>query len=149
MISLYSKSVVSNPYICPTDNSKNLTHLTVVIIPDPELRAGPTALFPIRDQKFCNDATTSIHHATMDRPEVVEPPQKRQKTDVSAADAIVDVLPKIEAVEDAQAAKEREVGITELVTGNIDGFSGTLKKRCAVLSRKILPLLLTRLIQIH
>ncbi|KAJ5991744.1 hypothetical protein N7451_007468 [Penicillium sp. IBT 35674x] len=65
----------------------------------------------------------------MDRPEVIEPPQKRQKTDVSAADAIVDVLPKTEVVEDVQAAKEREVGITELVTGNIDGFSGTLKKR--------------------
>lgn len=99
--------------------------------PNPELRVGPTALFPIRDQKFCNDATTSIHHATMDRPEVIEPPQKRQKTDVSAADAIVDVLPKTKVVEDAQAAKERGVGITELVTGNIDGFSGILKKRCA------------------
>jgi tRNA pseudouridine13 synthase len=74
----------------------------------------------------------------MDRPEVIEPPQKRQKTeDVSSVNAIVEVLPKTEIVEDAQAAKERGVGITELVTGNIDGFSGTLKKRYAVLSIKI------------
>ncbi|KAJ5642448.1 hypothetical protein N7490_006448 [Penicillium lividum] len=65
----------------------------------------------------------------MDRPEVIEPPQKRQKTeDVSTVDATVDVL-KTDVVEDAQASKERGVGITELVTGNIDGFSGTLKKR--------------------
>ncbi|KAJ5925811.1 hypothetical protein N7454_007321 [Penicillium verhagenii] len=67
----------------------------------------------------------------MDRPEVIEPPQKRQKTqEVTEVDAVIDALPQAAGVvEDVQTAKERGVGITELVTANIDGFSGTLKKR--------------------
>lgn len=65
----------------------------------------------------------------MERPELLESPRKRQKTEgVSATDGAADIPPP-NASEDAQAAKEREVGITELVTANLDGFSGILKKR--------------------
>ncbi|KAJ6031671.1 hypothetical protein N7540_002403 [Penicillium herquei] len=68
----------------------------------------------------------------MDRPEVVESPRKRQKTeDVSATDAPAEFLPKPDVVEEVRPgnAKEREVGITELVTAEIEGITGILKKR--------------------
>lgn len=63
----------------------------------------------------------------------MESPRKRQKTDdVPATDGAADLPPSGVAAEDAQAAKEREVGITELVTTDNEGFSGILKKRCVV-----------------
>lgn len=68
----------------------------------------------------------------MERPELVESPRKRQKTeDVPSADSAVDVLPVNggAATPDAQTTKEYDVGITELVTGNSEGFAGILKKR--------------------
>ncbi|KAJ5712099.1 hypothetical protein N7488_006255 [Penicillium malachiteum] len=68
----------------------------------------------------------------MDRPEVVESPRKRQKTeDVSATDGTAEFLPKPDVVEEVRPgnAKEREVGITELVTADIEGIAGILKKR--------------------
>jgi tRNA pseudouridine13 synthase len=68
----------------------------------------------------------------MERPELVESPRKRQKTeDVPATDATVDVLPGIAsaATPDAQTTKEYDVGITEIVTADSEGFSGILKKR--------------------
>ena len=70
----------------------------------------------------------------MERPEIVESPRKRQKTeDVSATDGAVDIsIPSEVVVEDAQASKELEVGITELVTADIAGFSGILKKRLVI-----------------
>lgn len=69
---------------------------------------------------------------TMERPELVESPRKRQKTeDVSSTDVTVDVLPGNGSVAtpDAQTTKEYDVGITELVTADSEGFSGILKKR--------------------
>lgn len=63
----------------------------------------------------------------MDRPEVVESARKRQKTedgpavDSSKSDA--------GAVARIPNPKELEVGIAELVTANIEGIGGILKKR--------------------
>lgn len=70
----------------------------------------------------------------MERSELVESPRKRQKTeDAPATDVTVDVLPEnISAAApapDAQTTKEYDVGITELVTADSEGFSGILKKR--------------------
>lgn len=68
----------------------------------------------------------------MERPELVESPRKRQKTeDVPSIDSAVDVLPVNggAAALDAQTTKEHDVGITELVTGDSEGFAGILKKR--------------------
>ena len=73
-------------------------------------------------------------NATMERPELVESPRKRQKTeDVVATDSFVELLPQSGvAAEEVQIAKELEVGITELVTTDNEGFSGILKKRYAM-----------------
>ncbi|KAJ5274102.1 hypothetical protein N7478_009227 [Penicillium angulare] len=58
----------------------------------------------------------------MDRPEVVESARKRQKTeDVPAID--------VGTVARVPNPKELEVGIAELVTANIEGIGGILKKR--------------------
>lgn len=67
----------------------------------------------------------------MERPELVESPRKRQKTeDVSAADHTTDAPPPSGIpAQDAQTMKEMDVGITELVTADSEGFSGVLKKR--------------------
>lgn len=67
----------------------------------------------------------------MEHPELVESPRKRQKTEaVSATDGAVDALPAVSVpVENAQTSKELEVGITEFVTAENEGFSGILKKR--------------------
>lgn len=67
----------------------------------------------------------------MDRPEILESPRKRQKTeDAPATDGAVDMPPKSSIVaQDEQATKEMDVGITELVTAGTEGFSGLLKKR--------------------
>lgn len=68
----------------------------------------------------------------MDRPEAAESPRKRQKTENdSATDATAEIAPQPAVVEAARAAnaKELEVGITELVTPDIEGIAGILKKR--------------------
>lgn len=67
----------------------------------------------------------------MEQPEIAESPRKRQKTStVDATDGAADVPPQSNAAsQDAQSMKELDVGITELVTADNEGFSGTLKKR--------------------
>jgi tRNA pseudouridine13 synthase len=70
----------------------------------------------------------------MEKPDIVESPRKRQKTeDVGSAEVAVagdgatQIAPA--AISDAQALKEVEVGITEFVSNDTEGFSGILKKR--------------------
>ncbi|CAI7649848.1 unnamed protein product [Penicillium viridicatum] len=70
----------------------------------------------------------------MEKPDIVESPRKRQKTeDVGSTEVAVAVNGATEtpstAVSDAQALKEGEVGITEFVSNDTEGFSGILKKR--------------------
>jgi len=67
----------------------------------------------------------------MEHPELIESPRKRQKTEaVDATDVAVDALPEVSLpAENAQTSKELEVGITEFVTPENEGFSGILKKR--------------------
>lgn len=73
----------------------------------------------------------------MDRPELLESPRKRQKTDDAPVNDVAlstggaaDKLPEsARSSEDAQALKEFEVGITEYVSVDNEGFSGILKKR--------------------
>ncbi|CAG8397734.1 unnamed protein product [Penicillium salamii] len=70
----------------------------------------------------------------MEKPEIVESPRKRQKTDDAGSIAIplggdgASDIPTV-AVADAQTLKENEVGITEFVSNDSEGFSGILKKR--------------------
>lgn len=73
----------------------------------------------------------NVLQGTMERPELVESPRKRQKIDSTpATDSAADVSSAIGATgQDAQSTKEQEVGITELVTADAEGFSGLLKKR--------------------
>lgn len=61
----------------------------------------------------------------------MESPRKRQKTENAPATGdAVDALPSSDiSTQDAQAMKEMDVGITELVTADNEGFSGILKKR--------------------
>lgn len=70
----------------------------------------------------------------MEKPDIVESPRKRQKTEDAASTEIAAVgevatETPIAAVSDAQALKEVEVGITEFVSNDTEGFSGILKKR--------------------
>lgn len=67
----------------------------------------------------------------MERPELVESPRKRQKTEDGPAtgDAADVASQSVVAAQDAQAMKEMDFGITELVTADNEGFSGILKKR--------------------
>ncbi|OQE14645.1 hypothetical protein PENFLA_c036G06665 [Penicillium flavigenum] len=70
----------------------------------------------------------------MEKPDIVESPRKRQKTeDAGSTEVAVAVNGATEtpstAVADAQALKEVEVGITEFVSNDTEGFSGLLKKR--------------------
>ncbi|KAJ5188060.1 Pseudouridine synthase TruD [Penicillium cf. griseofulvum] len=70
----------------------------------------------------------------MEKPDIVESPRKRQKTeDAGSTEVAVVVNDAIEtastAVSDAQALKEVEVGITEFVSNDTEGFTGILKKR--------------------
>ena len=65
----------------------------------------------------------------------MESPRKRQKTDDAGSigiavdgDGAADT-PTGAAVSDAQALKEVEVGITEFVSNDTEGFFGILKKR--------------------
>ncbi|KAJ5333039.1 Pseudouridine synthase [Penicillium brevicompactum] len=70
----------------------------------------------------------------MEKPDIVESPRKRQKTDDAGSigisfggDGADDVPPA--AIADAQTQKEIEVGITEFVSNGTEGFAGILKKR--------------------
>ncbi|KAJ5997984.1 hypothetical protein N7499_005621 [Penicillium canescens] len=72
----------------------------------------------------------------MEKHDLVESPRKRQKTGdagpeevVVAGDGAADVPTTPGAAPDAQAVKEVEVGITEFVSSDNEGFSGILKKR--------------------
>lgn len=65
-------------------------------------------------------------------PETVEAPRKRIKTgNANSTDKAVMAAPDLaeKAAEDAQAAKEIEVGITEFASPGTEGFSGIFKKR--------------------
>lgn len=62
--------------------------------------------------------------------EILEPPQKRIKTDGDNAASDEAVLPaKSTGADNAQTLKEIEVGITEFVSPENEGFLGILKKR--------------------
>ncbi|KAJ5780014.1 Pseudouridine synthase TruD [Penicillium paradoxum] len=71
----------------------------------------------------------------MEKPEIMESPRKRQKTEDAGSAEVAIVgdgaieTPSTAAVSDAQALKEVEVGITEFVSNDTEGFSGILKKR--------------------
>ncbi|CAI7599787.1 unnamed protein product [Penicillium glandicola] len=70
----------------------------------------------------------------MEKPDIVESPRKRQKTeDVGSEEVVISVNGATETpstpVSDAQTLKEVEVGITEFVSNDTEGFSGILKKR--------------------
>jgi tRNA pseudouridine13 synthase len=72
----------------------------------------------------------------MEKHDLVESPRKRQKTSdagpeeiVVAGDGAADIPTTPAAAPDAQAVKEVEVGITEFVSPDNEGFSGILKKR--------------------
>lgn len=79
----------------------------------------------------------------MERPEIVESPRKRQKTeDAPATGSAVEIPPQAgSAAQDAQTMKEMDVGITELVTADNEGFAGILKKRSVLSPRLLEPLL--------
>ena len=70
----------------------------------------------------------------MEKPDIVESPRKRQKTEDAGSIATpfggdgASDIPTV-AVADAQTLKENEVGITEFVSNDTEGFSGILKKR--------------------
>ncbi|KAJ5581486.1 Pseudouridine synthase TruD [Penicillium sp. DV-2018c] len=70
----------------------------------------------------------------MEKPDIVESPRKRQKivdadsTEVAVAGNGATQVATA-AISDAQALKEVEVGITEFVSNDTEGFSGILKKR--------------------
>ncbi|KAJ5493705.1 hypothetical protein N7463_009792 [Penicillium fimorum] len=69
----------------------------------------------------------------MEKPDIVESPRKRQKTeDVASTEVAITLDGATEtstAASDAQTLKEAEVGITEFVSNDTEGFSGILKKR--------------------
>ncbi|KAL4766468.1 pseudouridine synthase PUS7 [Aspergillus foveolatus] len=81
----------------------------------------------------------------MDISDLIEPPQKRLKTgDISSADEVVipagGVTPQTDNEIDEQLSKEIEVGITEFVSADNEGFAGILKKRYTdFLVNEILP----------
>ncbi|KAL4781419.1 pseudouridine synthase [Aspergillus varians] len=79
----------------------------------------------------------------MDIPDIVEPPQKRLKTEdapgMEEAVLPVGAAPLPTATED-QLSREIEVGITEFVSADNEGFAGILKKRYTdFLVNEILP----------
>ncbi|KAL4818702.1 pseudouridine synthase [Aspergillus spinulosporus] len=81
----------------------------------------------------------------MDISDLIEPPQKRLKTeDIASADEVVlpagGVPPQTDNEIDEQLSKEIEVGITEFVSADNEGFAGILKKRYTdFLVNEILP----------
>lgn len=62
-------------------------------------------------------------------------------------DGIADVAdvadPLSDHVEDEQLSKEVRCGITELVSPQVAGFAGTLKKRCFFFRRQTIRIVLT------
>lgn len=72
--------------------------------------------------------------------DIVETPRKRLKTDNVAAadDVIVSAVPTEgrSLPANAQTVKEAEVGITEFVSRDNEGFSGILKKRYVLQKKK-------------
>jgi hypothetical protein len=117
------------------------------MLPNPVLGlplTSPTELFPIGQEKFLELDPLSFSNPTlskqliMEKHDIVESPRKRQKTSDAgpeelavAGDGAADVptMTTPVAVPDAQAVKEIEVGITEFVSSDNEGFSGILKKR--------------------
>ncbi|KAL4986168.1 pseudouridine synthase [Aspergillus falconensis] len=81
----------------------------------------------------------------MDISDLIGPPQKRLKTeDVAGTDEVVlpssGASPQTDAEIDEQLSKEIEVGITEFVSADNEGFAGILKKRYTdFLVNEILP----------
>ncbi|KAL4898842.1 hypothetical protein BDW74DRAFT_126398 [Aspergillus multicolor] len=81
----------------------------------------------------------------MDISDLIEPPQKRLKTeDVADKDEVVPPVggapQQSDAEIDEQLSKEIEVGITEFVSADNEGFAGILKKRYTdFLVNEILP----------
>ncbi|KAL5002495.1 pseudouridine synthase [Aspergillus recurvatus] len=81
----------------------------------------------------------------MEISDLIEPPQKRLKTeDVASTDEVVllasGASPQTRAEIDEQLSKEIEVGITEFVSADNEGFVGILKKRYTdFLVNEILP----------
>ncbi|KAJ5970233.1 uncharacterized protein N7479_000151 [Penicillium vulpinum] len=70
----------------------------------------------------------------MEKPDIVESPRKRQKTeDTGSNEVAIAVNGAAETpstvLSVAQTLKEAEVGITEFVSNDTEGFSGILKKR--------------------
>lgn len=61
----------------------------------------------------------------------MESPRKRQKTDAGPAGIVTSdgAADTPTAISDTQALKEAEVGITEFVSNDTEGFFGILKKR--------------------
>ncbi|KAL4752438.1 hypothetical protein BDW72DRAFT_171272 [Aspergillus terricola var. indicus] len=81
----------------------------------------------------------------MDISDLIEPPQKRLKTEniASAGEVVLPaggVPPQTDNEIDEQLSKEIEVGITEFVSADNEGFAGILKKRYTdFLVNEILP----------
>ncbi|KAL4944445.1 hypothetical protein BDV06DRAFT_90660 [Aspergillus oleicola] len=81
----------------------------------------------------------------MDISDIIEPPQKRVKTgDAPSTDEVVvsapGAPPQPQTETEDQLAKELEVGITEFVSADSEGFAGILKKRYTdFLVNEILP----------
>lgn len=65
--------------------------------------------------------------------DIVESPRKRIKTEGTGPSAentvVAPETAKLTATDDAQRLKEVEVGITEYVSRDNEGFAGILKKR--------------------
>ncbi|PCG96781.1 Pseudouridine synthase, TruD [Penicillium occitanis (nom. inval.)] len=81
----------------------------------------------------------------MEREEIVESPRKRLKVDNAQTEDNGTIVAEVPAVESSsspvtQATREVDVGITELVSADIPGFEGVLKKRYTdFLVNEILP----------
>ncbi|KAE8147464.1 pseudouridine synthase [Aspergillus avenaceus] len=78
----------------------------------------------------------------MENPEIVESPRKRIKVDNDTSTEEAALPPAAAAISesDAQALREAEVGITEFVSAENEGFAGLLKKRYTdFLVNEILP----------
>lgn len=71
--------------------------------------------------------TPSLFTPTMEGGDIVEPPQKRIKTDNASSTG--ETAPPAKDTGDGQLSKEIEVGITQFVTSGETGFTGILKKR--------------------
>lgn len=79
----------------------------------------------------------------------MESPRKRQKTDNDNASSEQVAIAAKPAADDAQLQKEIEVGITEFVTPQNEGFSGILKKRYALSNMECMGVELIAVQQIY